>query len=318
MILVKTYIHGIYPRSNDLIQTSREMIRKKKKESDYLSRLKKDISNLQQIQKANNFDYLEDGKLNWHDIFRPIVESTSGFKIGALTRWFDNNCFFRQPVAVDKLKLDKNSLDKLFPKITPEKKWKVTLPSPYTFARLTLNETGSSFENLLDQITGIISEIISYLDKKGVSFVQLNEPFLPYQGPGNQDIVLFNKMIKKLESKKGSLKIALHLYFGDAGPVLKKLDKNKFIDIIGIDFYKTALSSLPKKFDYALAAGIVDGRNSLLEDPKTLNKFINDAADLLKLREIYITNNSDLDLLPETIASKKIEILAGVKNLYNK
>ncbi len=318
MATVKTYIHGIYPRSNDLIQTSRELIRKKKKESDYLSQLKKDFLNLQQIQKSNNFDYIEDGKLNWHDIFRPIVESASGFKIGALTRWFDNNCFFRQPVAAGKLKLDKNKLDKLFPRITPEKKWKVTLPSPFTFARLTLNETGTSFENLLDQITEIISEIISYLDKKGVNFVQLNEPFLPYQGVSNQDITLFNKMIKKLESKKGKLAIALHLYFGDAGPVLKKLDKNKFIDIIGIDFYKTALTSIPKNFDYALAAGIVDGRNSLIEDQKTLKKFINDAVEHLKLEEIYITNNSDLDLLPETIASKKIEILSGIKNLYNK
>lgn len=318
MAAIKSYIHGIYPRSNDLIQTSRELIRKKKKESDYLLQLKKDISNLQKIQKSNNLDYFEDGKLNWHDNFRPIVESVSGFKIGALTRWFDNNCFFRQPVATGKLKLEKNNLEKLFVKITPKNKWKVTLPSPFTFASLSLNETGTAFENLLDQITDIISEIIGYLDKKGVNFVQLNEPFLPYQGAGNKDMLLFNKMIKKLESKKGKLTIALHFYFGDAGPILKKLDANKLIDIIGIDFYKTALTSIPKNFNYALAAGIVDGRNSLLEDQKTLKKFINDAIDYLKLEEIYLTNNSDLDLLPESIAAKKIEILSGVKNSFNK
>lgn len=317
MAIIKTYIHGIYPRSNDLIQTSRELIRKKKKESDYIAQLKKDVANLQKIQKTNDFDYYEDGKLNWHDIFRPIVESTPGFKIGALTRWFDNNCFFRQPVATGKLKLDKAKLDKLFPEITPNKKWKVTLPSPFTFASLTQNETGMSFDKLLDQITDIIADILVYLDKKGVNFVQLNEPFLPYQGIKNQDMILFNKMIKKLESKKGNLQIALHLYFGDAGNILKKLDKNKFIDIIGIDFYKTALTSIPKNFEYSLAAGIVDGRNSLLEDQKTLVKFIKDAVAALKLEELYITNNSDLDLLPEAIAAKKIEILANIKKSVN-
>lgn len=314
MVKVKTYIQGIYPRSSDLIQVSRDLIRKRRSEEDYFAQLKKDFDELQKVQKLLDMDFVEDGKLDWHDIFRPIVQSTEGFKIGALTRWFDNNCFFRQPIITGNLKLDEKKLDKFFPKLTPGNKWKVTLPSPFTFAKLSFDEKGSSFENRLDKITEIISQVIVYLDKKGVSFIQFNEPFLPYFGITPSDAKLFKNSLIKMGKLKSKQLVAFQFYFGDAAPVIKALPENKFIKIVGVDFYKTALSSLPKDFPYDLAAGIVDGRNSLLENENDMKEFIKKARQFIGDRDLYITNNSDLDLLPETYARKKVDLLAKVGN----
>ncbi len=313
MIDVKTYIHGIYPRSADLIQVSRDVIRKRRKESDYTIQYKKGSDGLLKLQQSLDFDYIEDGKLAWHDIFRPVVEATQGLEIGALTRWFDNNCFFRQPIYTGKLKLDETKLEKYFNKI-PAKKWKVTLPSPFTFAKLVRNEKGIPFEKLNQEITAILAQLIKFLEKKGVTLIQFNEPYLPYYEASPQDIKLFKKSLLQLNEVKGKFLIAYHFYFGDAAPVISSIGKTNFIDIIGIDFYKTALTSLSKDFPYTLAAGIVDGRNSLLEDKNAIKQFLKEVSKTISSPEVYITNNSDLDLLPESIAREKVKLLGEIKN----
>lgn len=316
MTQIKAYIHGIYPRSSDLIHISRDVLRKRRPEADYISQFKKDVDSFLKLQQSLKLDYIEDGKLAWHDIFRPIVEAVDGFEIGALTRWFDNNCFFRQPVMTSKLSLDEKKLEKAFFKITPDKKWKVTLPSPLTFARLIKNESGLTFEKTLSEIVSILSQIITYLERRGVSFVQFNEPFLVYDTPGAGDIKQFQNAFTQLKKVKGKLSYSVQFYFGDASYVIKAMKKIDAIDIIGVDFYKTALSSLPKDFPYNLAAGIIDGRNSLLENENNLKQFIGEAIKLIPSENLYITNNSDLDLLPESIARKKIELLAGVRDSF--
>jgi 5-methyltetrahydropteroyltriglutamate--homocysteine methyltransferase len=316
MSKVKVFVHGIYPRSGELIQISRDVLRKRRKETEYFTQYKKDCDNFLKLQQSLDFDFIEDGKLGWHDIFRPIVESTKGFEIGALTRWFDNNCFFRQPILTGKLQLDEKKLEKFFLKIIPSKKWKVTLPSPFAFAKLTQNDTNLSFEKVLAEITRVIAQIVVYLEQKGVAFVQFNEPYLPYQGATPADLKHFNKTHEQLARVKGRLIIAFQFYFGDAAPIIKGLRKSDFIDIIGVDFYKTALLSLPKDFPYALAAGVLDGRNSLLEDEDTLKEFVEEAIKTVRSNDLYITNNSDFELLPETIARKKVELLAKVRDSF--
>lgn len=317
MTKIKSYIHGIYPRSHDLIQVSRAMIRKLKSEAEYLRQFKKDTDSLYDLQKSLDLDFIEDGKLAWHDSFRPVVEAVKGFEVGALTRWFDNNCFFRQPVLTGKLTLDESKLDKAFTKITPAKKWKVTLPSPFTFAKLIRNESNLTFDKSLNEITSILSQIVKYLDQKGVSFIQFNEPFLAYDKPSPADIKLFQNALTQLGKVKNKLTFSVQFYFGDASYVINSLKKADSIDIIGVDFYKTALSSLPKDFPYDLSAGILDGRNSLKEKEDSLKRFINDAVKTVSPEILYITNNSDLELLPETIAREKVELLAKVRDSFN-
>lgn len=315
MTRISAFIHGVYPRSEALAKITRDLDRGRAKEKDYRRKLDLDFNNLLRAQKLSRLDYFEDGKLSWQDIFRPFIEATSGMEAGSLCRWFDNNTFYRQPVIKKKLKLNEVKLVEFFPQIS--KNWKVTLPSPFTFARLTLDETNSNFEKTLAEITELFISVQDFLKKEGVSYIQFNEPYLVYHKAAESDIKLFNKSIKKLQKGRNGIKLGIQFYFGDASKIINKLDSADF-DSVGIDFYKTSLAKLPKKVSMNIACGVIDGRNSLIEDPKVLIKFIEAASSHLAPETLYITNNSDLELLPQIVAEKKLKVLGKVRKHFRK
>ncbi len=321
MSKVSAFIHGIYPRSQSLVKATRDLDRGRNTNKDFRNKLRGDFENLIKIQKEARFDYLESGLLNWADIFRPIVEATAGMETTTLTRWFDNNTFYRQPQIRGKLHLDEKKLKEFFPACRQAgppvpSNWKVTLPSPFTFAKLTDDKNNSNFEKTLLEITQILSMVLAYLKDSGVSFVQFNEPYLVYHRPENKDIALFNKYMRQLLERKNGLKVAVSFYFGDVGGIINRLDVS-LIDVLGIDFYKTALSSLPKEVPSEISAGLIDGRNSLLEDEKVLINFVESLIDRLDPNVLYITNNSDLELLPAPVAAKKIKLISKVRKHFN-
>ncbi len=319
MTKIISFIHGLYPRSENLVMVSRDADRGRKTADDLANAQERDTQALLAKQKSLGFSYIEDGKFLWDDIFRPIIESTEGFSVGPITRWFDNNNFYKEPIITGKLRVDMQKLAHYFPAITPKEKWKVTLPSPYLFAKLTKSKNPMTFENILFQVTLVIRDVIAYLETQGVAFIQLNEPAMPYYGATKKELGLFAKAIKKLTLPEKQHKLVVHFYFGDATSAIKSLVSEKIgIDGIGVDFYKTSLTSLPKKMPYTLLAGIMDGRNSLLENEVQLKKFIRAIIKRYKPEVLYISSNSDLELLPEAVAKNKLAILGNLQKAFAK
>lgn len=311
-----SFLHGIYPRSETLARVSRDFDRNRKSESDLKISQKKDLSVLFSQQKKLGFTYIEDGKLSWQDIFRPIIEATDGMSVGSLTRWFDNNCFFRQPVITKPLHLNKEKMTSFFNPVTPTQKWKVTLPSPFLFAKLA-QSPNFSFEQILEQTTAIIKQLIEYLQEQGVLFIQLNEPAIPYYSVSKKEQLLFAKALTNLLPGDKKIKIAVNFYFGDAQAIVKTLiEKEVPIDAVGIDFTRTNLSSLPASMPFDTIAGVLEGRNSLIEKEQNIIAFIKKIIKTYNRDILYITHNSDLDLLPQNVAAKKIELLGKIQERF--
>ncbi|HSA83889.1 MAG TPA: hypothetical protein VLF20_03305 [Patescibacteria group bacterium] len=311
MAKIQTFIHGVYPRSNPLAQVTREVDRNRKTQTDLKKQQLVDIAAVLKVQKEANVAFVEDGKLQWQDIFRPLVEATKGFEVGPLTRWFDNNTFYRQPIIVGKLRLDAKKLDTFLGDL-PKGKGKVTLPSPFFFAKVTEDRTTKSFEKTLSAITALYTDVVSYLVKKKIAVIQFNEPYIPYHNIKKAEIALLAKSLATLKKVKGDTLFAVQGYFGDTAPLVAGLSGNKAVDLLGVDFVYTQLASLPKKFSHGLIAGIVEGRNSLLEDKKALVAFVEKVAKYFPKTDIYLSNNSDLDLLPETVAKEKVQLLGEI------
>lgn len=312
MTKIASLIHGIYPRSGVLAQTTRDFERARVKKTDVAKKQKTDFTHLVSLQKTLSFAYIEDGKNSWQDIFRPLVLASSGMEVGALTRWFDNNSFFRQPIFNKKVTVSAKKLNSFFYTINPLGKWKVTLPSPYTFAKLGNSNDNISFEERLAIATNIIVSVVQYLEKKGVAFIQLNEPYMPYHTAKKSDIVLLQKSLREIKKEANKTILAIHFYFGDAAEIAPYFFDTTIVDVVGIDFYKTAISNLPNNISVPIIAGILDGRNSLLENKFALKKFIELAVKRLNPPILYLSNNSDMEFLPETVASKKLHILGDL------
>jgi 5-methyltetrahydropteroyltriglutamate--homocysteine methyltransferase len=50
-------------------------------------------------QEAAGVDLVTDGHVHWDDIVTPFARHMSGFEIGGLIRFFDNNVYYRRPVC---------------------------------------------------------------------------------------------------------------------------------------------------------------------------------------------------------------------------
>jgi 5-methyltetrahydropteroyltriglutamate--homocysteine methyltransferase len=74
---------------------------------------------------------------------------------------------------------------------------------------------------------------------------------------------------------------------------------------IGVDFYATDLEALPRPFPKTLLAGVVDARNSLLEEPEEIAGFGRNLLEELE-GELHLVPNGDLQFVPEKIARQKV------------
>jgi len=302
----QAFIHGIYPRSERLITSGRGLDRGRVSLEDHKKQEREDQEALVKLQLENSLIFIEDGKFTWQDIFRPFAAFVDGLELGQLTRWFDTNTFYRQPIITDNLLFDVEKFDAFVPEI-PGVNQKVTLPSPLTFARLCTDTRGVSFPKTLSSIAGLMAETTAHLEKRGIKAIQFNEPFAPYAGK-EEDI---DNLVKSLQevSVKGVLSI-VHLYFGDGAPFLRAFEeRDSSVDIVGVDFCRTNVSDVPKDFSKALLAGVLDSQSTLIEEKDRTERFIGRLDDQIKSQSLYLTHNCDLEFVPSAIANQKIKLL---------
>ena len=96
---MKAFIPGLYPRSEALVQATRDLDRGRTTQDAVDEQVERDLAELVSSQQEADVDLLADGMLRWQDVFRPFVEAADGLDTGALTRFLDTNTFYRAPTA---------------------------------------------------------------------------------------------------------------------------------------------------------------------------------------------------------------------------
>ena len=153
--------------------------------------------------------------------------------------------------------------------------------------------------------------------EKNVSFIQFNEPCMCY---AEETKDFFHNLAKSLQIATENIKAitSLHLYNGDASKFLPDIAKYP-INRIGIDAYSTNLNKFAdEKFGRFLELGVVNSKNSLIEDPEKMAKYGNEAMEKINPQGMALVPNRPLELVPQEIAKKKIESLAKAKEMLNK
>src|SRR5207247_6884990 len=96
---LQAFAPGIYPRSDALVQATRDLDRGRTTPEAVDELVERDLAELVSVQQEAGLDLLADGMLRWQDIFRPVVEGSEGLWTSALTRFLDTTTFFRPPSA---------------------------------------------------------------------------------------------------------------------------------------------------------------------------------------------------------------------------
>ena len=282
---LRAFAPGIYPRSEALVQATRDLDRGRTTADAVEAQAANDLQTLVSVQEAAGLSPLGDGMLGWQDVFRPLAEASEGLDARPLTRYLDTNTFYRAVLVEGEPRLRAP----LPPPDLPGP-WLGTLPSPLAFARAAQDVV--SAERLAANVLAPQIEAWS-----GAELIVLSEPFAAREGG-------VDELVRALGELPASVPLALQLPFGDAATVLPAL-ADAPVAAVGVDFYATSLDAVPQSYPKEIVAGVVDARSSALDSLDEIARF----GEELAAREpagLSLAPNADLQFVPEPIAREKL------------
>ncbi len=291
-------------------------------------------------QVKAGLDVATDGLIRWHDPISHLAGKLDNIEIKGLVRFFDTNTYFRQPVFVGapvkrgnllagEYNFARNALGHL---PTPQGKAgklsiKPVLTSPYTLGKFSLSEQSvngssdafSSPEARVQAYAEILASEFEPLSQAGAELIQIDEPAaIKYPN----DWAIFEASLAplvqardKIRASGRKLELALYFYFHDCAPLYEKLLALP-VDIVGLDFtYSPKLVDLIASEGSSkwLGLGLIDGRNTKLEDPAHIARQVERMLPKIKDQRAFLGPSSGLEYLPRDRAFAKLELLSKVR-----
>jgi len=301
------YVFGIFPRSERLIDISRSG-------SGFMEAARDESKSLMEIQEKYGLNYIEDPQLTWDDMFRPIILNQGGFSINGLTRYFETNTFYKLPVIESKIEYK----DYLEPYISLSgnlsKPPLISLPDPFTFFCMAKNNWYSDESSLISDIGKLLANVSQGLKSQGYNILVLKGPMYT-----KCDATRLGESIKgSLHEIKESFggKVILHTYFGDPTKNAQVI-KDSSVDGIGFDLKSMKHESIKFFGSKDISVGAIDGLNTKQETIDELEAIMKNLKGIISLENIYITNNVDLEFLPQSFSINKVKLIGSVIKVLN-
>jgi 5-methyltetrahydropteroyltriglutamate--homocysteine methyltransferase len=262
-------------------------------------------------QEAAGIDIITDGLARWDDILTPFAKHMGGFQIGGLLRWFDNNVYYRRPICTGKVEWrGPATVDQFkFASSVATKPVKAIIPGPVTFAHLSVDEHYADHKEFAMAIARVLAQEAFELEAAGAVHIQIDEPAL-LDHP--EDLDLARQCVYIITSELRSSETTLATYFGDAkrlGPELFDFTVDGFgFDLISGPENAVLIKELPA--EKKLQAGIVDARNTRLENESDLERLIIELGEICGTECLSVSPSAGLEFLPREKARAKLERLA--------
>ena len=317
--------HSSYPRIGDdadhqlLRRTIAQRDRGEKTDREVRAAEDRLIEFALQEQIAAGLDLVTDGQIRWYDPISHLAGKLAGVRINGLLRFFDTNFYFRQPIVNGPTRRSQALLveEFSFAREKSARPVKVVLTGPYTLARHSIEANGGigGFEKLLEGYMGALAEEIAALAQAGATFIQVDEPAI-LRSP--EDFPWLEQSLTALAMRRGKARLALAVYFGDPAPLYERLQTLP-VDVLALDFtYNPGLVETAAKqgSSKALGLGLVDGRNTRLEDPAEVARQIERVARGTGLNQAHLNPSCGLEYLPRDRAQLKLRLLATIKRTF--
>lgn len=310
--------HSSYPRIGDAPEQQRLRRAYHRLDSGQIDQkalesiLNETITIIIKEQIESGVDYVTDGLLRSYDPVSYIASKIDGFGIGGLLRFFDTNFYYRQPELKDvpSAKGELVCSDFKFTKEIAGSKASLTMMGP--FSLLKLSKVNIDFETALESVASIYGQELAKLKKIGASIIQIDEPaLLTYP----KEIGSFRSAYSTIASNFDCPELMLAFYFGDCTSIIDELDS---IPVSGFVFdftYSTGLADRLQGFRHDLGIGLVDCRNTLMENTNTLTEQVESILARVKSKKIYLTPSCGLEFLPRERAYQKLKLCADLANI---
>ena len=261
-------------------------------------------------QKDAGIMLCADGQLLWQDMLCYLCAKLSGFEMGGLIRYFDNNNYYRMPEAKARIERDG---ELVVSEYKEAKKYALEIKpvlSCYSLAQLSKNSFYKDKKEFILDLAKAMNLEARELAAAGAKYIQVDEPALLYAG--KEDIITAKEAFDVLTRGIGA-KFIIATYYKGAGNVFPEL-LDFPVDVIGLDYVEGYAENLGLLEEYApkkiLQAGVVDGRTTRMEKKEFVRKKI-DEISALTGPDLFVSPNTGLEYLPYQKAGEKISVLCG-------
>jgi 5-methyltetrahydropteroyltriglutamate--homocysteine methyltransferase len=314
-MIVRTGLTGPFPRSEALVAATRDLDRGRATGEVVEELYARTEAEVVALERRLGFDTVTGGYLRWADLFRPFAETWEGFTVGPLTRWFETNTFYRQPILHSPPGRVAGAIAaRLPPPLAREPvRAGVILPGPYTFAGLLENRSGEAEEALVYRLGRLIAEETKELLGRGFTTFQFSEPLLVDRPPERALAEAVVAAYRSIQTAAGRSTTLVWTYGGDANPVFPLLDRLP-VSAVGVDLAETEWESIPASTERrGLGLGVVDPRTTLVEDASDVVRIVHGLRDRRKPSLLVLGPGGPLDLLPWEPATRKLHVLPAAR-----
>ena len=285
---------GQYPRSESLVQATRDWDRKRIDETKLHEEQKKNREQLFQLQKE--FRFQSTGQFHWEDLMRPFSKLSPTLAAGPLTRFFETNTFWRKLEGDGNI--DPHTINSWIQDYFPETTANKTI---YTFPFWHLFQHFSSGPSL--------DHFIPLFKKLPKGLLVFFEPCLGWKSILPEQKTKAHNFLKTLKQKTNS-EIVLITSFHNLKEELNDLYKLP-VDGIGIDFYHNTIEETLPNFpkDKWLISGILDTDSTSKETPEAIQTFKIQAERYCDGKNIFYSHSGPAELLPREVMDEKVSNL---------
>ncbi len=268
-------------------------------------------------QQSAGLDRVVEGQGRWDDVIAHPLAMTDAVETRGIVRYYDNNNFYREPVVTGDLAATGDvaaELDATSEQV--DSGLQAVLPGPYSLADLATDEHYGDGAAFLDAVADFLADEIAEFPEVETLF--LLEPSLVENPPGDGEDERASEAIDTVAAAADADVVA-HSYWGALDEKVYAHLMDADVDAIGFDFVANHEDNVYNISEYGtkpdVALGVVDGQNTLVEEPETIAErieWVDDNTPGTDFETIYATINTETFYLPSNKYEAKLDALAAV------
>jgi 5-methyltetrahydropteroyltriglutamate--homocysteine methyltransferase len=234
-----------------------------------------------------------------------------------IVRYYDNNNFYREPVVTGDLSATGDvgaELDAAAEHV--DEGLQAVLPGPYSLADLATDEHYGDDAAFLEAVAEFLAAELGAFPEVETLF--LLEPSLVENPPGDGADERASEAIDHVAAAIDADVVA-HTYWGALEEKVHAHLLDADVDAVGYDFVSDHEANLYNITEYGtkddIALGLVDGQNTLVEEPETLAErieWVDEQTPSADFETIYATVTTETFYLPVNRFEEKLDALASL------
>jgi len=271
-------------------------------------------------QLEAGLDLVSEGQLRWDDMLAHPLAVHDAVDTQGIVRYYDNNNFYRDPVVTGDLTFSGDVAAELEAASSlTDSPLQAVLPGPYSLADLATDQYYGDEETFLEAIADFLAGEVEAFPEHDTLF--LLEPSLIESAPGDGIDELASEAIDRV-AQATDAPVVVHPFYGALEEKVYAHLLDADIDAVGFDFVTEQDQSLYNIQEYGatddVALGLVDGQNTLVEDPEAVRdraEWVFDRVPVTDFETVYLTTNTETFYLPYAKFEAKLEALAEAATL---